>query len=435
MRDGKDIVPDQLVIGVFDGDQTVCRVRPFRIGLVLIHELRGQDTCQVLLQQRVDTYLEIAVDGQVHVIASNRSCLALHLHDMSHVVHVDAAGTLFPVEILLHVFFNACAADDIVQGVIAAQLLEACQLVLLDPAYISDDMGEGNAVIVYALRGLFAAHAEKLRLVFQDLGAGKFLHVVDDSGAFITLEGGEAHGVADVDELHRFEGRELSRASVLVLQTVQAIVFDAPADQFLRRDVRRVITCGTGQILHSPQSVEVTQEALPCVFADTGVTVFSVLVDTDLQTPHDGLPVGVQDLHQAVQHGVAFTDSLIVAGVLHCHVVGKTVVGQKFPVAVKDISAGGRGCHGLFCLLDVIVQIGLAVQDLEPVQPEHYDCQQKSVACSQQKKPGGSQPAAQLFRQFFQVVQKVFQQSVGPQFTACFSSRISSFRLYHRKKR
>ena len=75
------------------------------------------------------------------------------------------------------------------------------------------------------------------------------------------------------------------------------------------------------------------------------------------------------------------------------------------------------------------------MNDLEVVETHDHDGDQDGVYGAQNKEPGSSQSAAQLFQKLSEVVKEILQQMSVPQFTACFRSRISSFRLYQRKNR
>ena len=115
MAQGQNIVSDELIVGVLDGDPALCRVSPVRVRLIHVHKLCRQHTCQMLLQQVVNADLEIPVDGKPDIIARHRLRLALDLHNVADVVDVHGPGTLFSVEIRLHVFFDAGPSDSVCQ--------------------------------------------------------------------------------------------------------------------------------------------------------------------------------------------------------------------------------------------------------------------------------------------------------------------------------
>ena len=114
----KHIVADQLIIGVFDRNEARGRVRRLRVRIVLIDQFCRDNTCEVLLQLVVDADLQIAVNREVDIVAGDGLRLALDFHHMAHIVDIHGAGSLFAVQILLHVLFDARAAYGIAERIV-----------------------------------------------------------------------------------------------------------------------------------------------------------------------------------------------------------------------------------------------------------------------------------------------------------------------------
>ena len=63
MAEGKYIVVDQLVIGILYRNADLRRIRDRGGIYVLVYQRLGYDTCQLLLDQMVNTDLQVPVNG------------------------------------------------------------------------------------------------------------------------------------------------------------------------------------------------------------------------------------------------------------------------------------------------------------------------------------------------------------------------------------
>ena len=111
---GEHVVVDQLVVGVLDGDHTLGGVHP-DVGIqIFVDQLCGQNTRQLLLDQLIDTDLQVLVYGQIDIVSGLGVRLLDDLPWASHVVHVHPGKTLLALQLQLQGFLDAGPANHVV---------------------------------------------------------------------------------------------------------------------------------------------------------------------------------------------------------------------------------------------------------------------------------------------------------------------------------
>ena len=85
--------------------------------LLLIHNLAGKKTCQMLLQNRINGFCKLLVDGEIHIIPGG-GILSVHTGDhLTHIIHDHLFPTLCTVQSGFHIGLDAALTHNIIQTV------------------------------------------------------------------------------------------------------------------------------------------------------------------------------------------------------------------------------------------------------------------------------------------------------------------------------
>ena len=202
MRNIDDIVVEHLEIDIIDGNHDV------RAVLVLSHVIGlgindpvVDDVRKLPLQDVLRRDLKVMVDGEVDVIARDRSDVVTGLQLISHVVNVNVFRSLGSLKLGFERGLNAGFSDHIAARVGRILLLQGLQLIGADPPGIAENLGKILAVVVAADRVVRDVNALQTVLVLQNRRDGFLGDVLGNRGGDIFLIAVQIEKIADRDEL------------------------------------------------------------------------------------------------------------------------------------------------------------------------------------------------------------------------------------------
>ena len=349
--------------------------------------MRQHDTGKSPFQNVIGIFLQVKVDGQIHIVTGFRLGGAHLLDNLAQIIHQHLLFPLCALESRLHRLFNTGLSDHIVGLIVAAGAVVFSELILRDHAGISDDTRDIFRIIILSQRIRLDLHTRKRILLFRDgcdalladirchrdrrcLGISVHILIIADGH---NLQG-IFHGIAVRDLKHQ------SGTGRSVCSHTQVFV------HFLRRRIQPFfglfffLSC---QIIQVDDTVDIHLET-PQGTSRLCKDQLSLAVDLQRKIIQDLVPVCLQKLNETIDHLVpdlifrhipAFRPSAL-SGQLRrlirgfqCDRVRQLIVGDQLSVAVIDISPGAAGLDGSFHLIIKALQMFLPLYDLEDEQP------------------------------------------------------------------
>ena len=209
----------------------------------------------------VNTDLQVAVNGQINVIAGRGLCLGKHLHDISHIVDHQILVALVALKLELHRSFNAGPADNIAEFILLICLFQFLQLILLYLAGIADDRRKVHCVIVTADGSFCHLHALQFCCVLHQICHCFIIYPVTDSSCLIFFICDKRHRIPDIDKLYQLCVRKDQGIALFILHLVKTVGRLFLLDQLFGRHRGRVFSLFIVELIHGPASVKITQES------------------------------------------------------------------------------------------------------------------------------------------------------------------------------
>ena len=132
--------------------------------------MRKNNTGKAPLQNIISIFLQIQIDGQIHIITGS-SFRGIHfLDNLAQIIHQHLLRSLFTLESRLHRFLNSRFSNHITGFVIAAGAVVFIELILRDHSRITDDSCHILRIIVFAKRVCLNLHPRKFIFTLRDSG-------------------------------------------------------------------------------------------------------------------------------------------------------------------------------------------------------------------------------------------------------------------------
>ena len=221
----------------------------------------GEDTCQLLFDQMINTYLKVMVYGQIDIVASGRLCLRDHFHNTANIIDDQVLIALVPLKLKLHGRLYAGPPYDIVELIFRIALLQFLKLVFLYLAGVADDGGKIDGVFVFPDGRLLNPHPLKLVRMLQDIHHSLLVHIGGDRGGLVFFVSYQGHGIADIDDLERLPVRKDHRIAEFILHLSQLVTVPSDLKGLPRRDVGGIFAFCVVQLVHGLPSVKIPQKA------------------------------------------------------------------------------------------------------------------------------------------------------------------------------
>ena len=226
----------------------------------------------------VNTDLQVAVNGQINVIAGRGLCLGKHLHDISHIVDHQILVALVALKLELHRSLNAGPADNIAEFILLICLFQFLQLILLYLAGIADDRRKVHCVIVTADGSFCHLHALQFCGVLHQICHCFIIYPVTDSSCLIFFICNKRHRIPDIDKLYQLCVRKDQGITLFILHLVKTVGRLFLLDQLFGRHRGRVFSLFIVQLIHRLASVKVAQETFSRCLRGRGVDHLAVVV-------------------------------------------------------------------------------------------------------------------------------------------------------------
>ncbi len=246
-----------------------------------------------------------------------------------------------------------------------------------------------------------------------DVGHGLLIHVGSNRRGDVLLIGIQAHVVADDGNLVA-HGRIVVGADAELLVALQIIdKFRLGAGLFIQAGLlvlAQVVGLGVAEDIGPEPKLGrlgCGRKGIGSVRIHGNAEIVVNLIAAALYIRNDFIELCIQGL-------VLFFGIVVDSAVFNRHLVGKTVVGQKNPVPVIDISPGGRQLFGLFRQEVVIGLIVFSPHNLQYKETGHQDE-------GKEGKEENNDPGPRREKFFFQEIEKIRQSSLysfGPSFPA-----------------
>ena len=295
--------------------------------------------------------------------------------------------SLLPLQNTLLALFQSPYTDNIIRGIAFIGFLQLLQLILPHLAGIAHDMGKIGRIVVFPHGNIRHLHTGKLTPALLDLRHAFIGNVFHNCRGEILLVGCEPHGIEDVDHVQNSGITGDNGIAVVILHLVKMIALFG-----IIEDGLRILAEGALRKILLIAAVGLGNEAALLGFGAGGEAEAAVAVHRNLVLPLQRILILFYDLRQLLQHAVTAVDAALCRiegiGIRDGNVVLQGIVGQKLSVPVIDISAGaGSGGFRQNPLL-ILLQVFIAVQNLQLKKLHDQNGKQCREGNGQSKKPG-----------------------------------------------
>ena len=159
------------------------------------------DVCKLSLQNILRGDLKIMINGEIHIIARDRSDIIAGLKLVAKIVDINGLRSLRSLQLCFQSGFDSGFSDNIAAGVGIVLLLKTGQFLRTDFSGITENLGKIFTVIVSAYRIIRNIHALQMVLVLQN-GRHCFLgHILRNGGRDILLIAVQIDQIANRNKL------------------------------------------------------------------------------------------------------------------------------------------------------------------------------------------------------------------------------------------